>query len=153
LVELLLDTTYILPAFGIGVQLDGFDERFPKVLEKHSASYNPISLVEAKWVVLKLSRQHAADRGKLLERYRLGLRVLLGDARLKQTALTSETVERVADGLLVDNQAKDYFDRTIYGTACASNSLLLTEDEELLALKTNDDVPRPKDILAWKDLR
>jgi len=152
LAELLLDTTYLLPTFGVAMQLEGFEERFPRVLQTHDVRYNPISLVEAKWVVLKLSRQRAAIRGKMLERYRLGLKVLLADERFKQTDLTSEAVERVADGLLVDSHAKDYFDRTIYGTACASNSLLLTEDEQLHALKTNGYLPRPRDILTWKDL-
>jgi hypothetical protein len=152
MVDLLLDTTYLLPAFGVQMQLEGFEERFPKVLKTYSVSYNPISLVEAKWVILRLGRKRAADRGELIERYRLGLKVLLADERLKQTSLTSEAVERVADGLLVDNGTKDYFDRTIYGTACASNSLLLTEDEELHALKTTDSTPRPSDVVAWRDL-
>jgi len=152
LADLLLDTTYLLPAFGVSMQLERFEERFPKVLKTYSVSYNPISLVEAKWVVLKLARRRGADRVKLLERYRLGLAVLLADERMKQTGLTSEAVERVADGLLIDGLAKDYFDRTIYGTACATNRLLLTEDEELHALKKKDGVPRPTDILAWKNL-
>ena len=78
--------------------------------------------------------------------------MLLADERIEQTRLTSDAVERVADGLLVDGLAKDYFDRTIYGTACSTNRLLLTEDEELHALKTRGGVPRPSDILAWKDL-
>jgi len=134
------------------MQLEGFEERFPRVVENHTVCYNPISLVEAKWVVLKLGRQRVVQRGKLLERYRLGLKVLLADERLKQTELTSEAVEEVADGLLERRGAKDYFDRTIYGTACASNSILLTEDEELHALKTDDSLPRPSDVVAWKDL-
>jgi hypothetical protein len=128
LADLLLDTTYLLPAFGVSMQLEGFEERFPKVLETYDVSYNPISLVEAKWVVLKLSRRRGADRVRLLGRYRLGLAVLLADERMEQTGLTSEAVERVADGLLVDGRANDYFDRTIYGTACATNKLLLTEN-------------------------
>ncbi len=152
LAELLIDTTYLLPAFGVAMQLEGFEERFPKVLETYSVSYNPISLVEAKWVVLKLARKRSADREKLLERYRLGLKVLLADERLNQADLTSEAVERVADELLLDKGAKDYFDRTIYGTACATKSLLLTEDEGLHALNTNDSLPRPSGVLAWKDL-
>ena len=150
--ELLLDTTYLLPAFGIALPLESFSERFPSILKAYSVSYNPISLVEAKWVVLRLSRQRPADRGKLLDSYRLGLRVVLADERLKQTDLTSESVERVADGLLIDMRSGDYFDRMIYGTACALDGLLLTEDNELLALKTNKDVPQPKNVLAWKDL-
>ncbi len=150
--DLLLDTTYLLPMFGVGVGLEGFEERFPNLLETHSVSYNPVSLVEAKWVVLKLGRKRAADRERLLERYRLGLRVLLADGRLRQTSLTSEAAERVADGLLLESGSRDYFDRTIYGTACASSSLLLTEDEGLHALKTADGVPRPSGVLAWKDL-
>jgi len=152
LAELLLDTTYLLPAFGVALRLEAFKERFPTVLEAYSVLYNPISLVEAKWVVLRLSRRRAADRARLLESYRLGLRVLLADERLKQTNLTSETVEQVADGLLVDKKSADYFDRMIYGTACAGDVLLLTEDDELLGLKSDKAVPRPRDILSWKDL-
>jgi hypothetical protein len=152
LADLLLDTTYLLPAFGVAVRLKGFEERFPKLLERYSVSYNPISLVEAKWIVLKLARERAADRDSLLERYRLGLSVVLEDERLAQSSLTNEAVERVADWLLVESGAKDYFDRTIYATACASDSVLLTEDEELRALKGSKAAPRPSDILAWKDL-
>jgi len=151
LADLLLDTTYLLPAFGVGVRLEGFEERFPRLLARYSVHYNPVSLVEAKWVILRLGRERAADRGRLLEGYRLGLRVLLAAERLRQTSLTSEVVERVADGL-VDDGLKDYFDRTIYGTACSGGHVLLTEDEELRALKKQEAVPKPSDILSWKDI-
>lgn len=152
LADLLLDTTYLLPAFGVAVRLKGFEERFPELLETHRVGYNPVSLVEAKWIILRLGRERALERGALLERYRLGLRVVLADDRLRQSSLTSEEVERIADGLLVEHGAKDYFDRLIYGTACASGSVLLTEDDGLLAFRTKKTAPKPSDILAWKDL-
>jgi hypothetical protein len=113
--ELILDTTYLLPALGVGTKPEGFEGRFPKLLGIHRVRYNPISLVEAKWIVLRAARKRAAERGRLLERYRFGLRVLLADERVKQTTVTSEAVELVADRLLVDNVTKDYFDRLIYG--------------------------------------
>ncbi len=150
--ELLLDTTYLLPAFGIGLELDDFGKTFSRILGEHTVLYNPVSLIEAKWTVLRMCRNEPGLRRSLLERYRLGLRATLGDERLKQTALTDETVERTADSLLVENGVRDYFDRTIYATACARNCILLTEDRELRGLKAAGGAPRPRRVLDWRRL-
>jgi hypothetical protein len=124
--------------------LEGFNEWVPTVSKAYGVSCNPISLVEAKWAFLRLGPKRPADRGKLLDSHRLGLRVVLAEERLNQTDLTSESVERVADGLQIDMRSEDYFDMMIYGTACALDGLLPTEVIELLALKTNEGVPQPK---------
>ena len=46
--ELLLDTTYVLPIFGLNIELRDFEKTFLKLLKSYSVMYNPISLVEAK---------------------------------------------------------------------------------------------------------
>jgi len=55
--ELVLDTTYLLPIFGIDMRLKGFGELFPRLLASYAVLYNPVSLVEAKWIVLKLVKK------------------------------------------------------------------------------------------------
>ncbi len=150
--ELLLDTTYLLPSFGVALRLDGFQERFPLMLENMNVHYNPISLVEAKWVILRLVREQVADHKKWLDAYKQGLGVLLSNDRLVETELTSEEIESVADGLFLQHSVKDYFDRIIYATACSTNRVLVTEDEKLHSFKERTDLPRPKNILSWKDL-
>ena len=149
--ELLLDTTYLLPIFGVSVGLEDFERRFGKLLGSFSVRYNPVSLMEAKWVVLRLGRKDRAKKDALLNAYRTGLKVLASDGRLKETPLTSEAAEAVADELLVKDGVKDYFDRVIYGTASDRNCVLLTEDEELLRLKRSGR-PRPSEVLAWRKI-
>jgi PIN domain nuclease of toxin-antitoxin system len=151
MVELLLDTTYLLPIFGISVGLKNFDKSFGKLLRSYSVHYSPASLVEAKWTVLKLGRKNPERREALFTAYRTGLKVLASDGRLKETALTNEVVEKVADELLTKEDVKDYFDRLIYGTAADRGCALLTEDEKLSKLKRRE-TPRPIQLLTWKHM-
>ena len=55
--KLVLDTTYLLPIFKIKVKLKYYDSIFPTLTEKYIVLYNPISIIEAKWIVLKLCRK------------------------------------------------------------------------------------------------
>ena len=50
------------------------------------------------------------EKGCTLQSYRTGLKVLVADGRLKETTLTNDIVESVADELLTKEEVKDYFD-------------------------------------------
>ena len=145
---LLLDTTYLLPVFGIDVGLTKFGTKFPELLDEYDIRYNPVSLVEAKWISLRIGRH--TDREKFLARYRSGLGAIMTDKRIKQTRLTDGAVELIADRLLADNRLNDYFDRMIYATAAAENSHLLTEDRVLLGLTGAKGEPMPRSTFSWK---
>jgi len=151
--ELVLDTTYLLPIFGIGVELEGFKTLFPQLLGKYEVLYNPLSVVEAKWISLRLGRDDPSMRERLLVAFTKGLKALLGDERLKQTELTNPEIEETADILLLNAGVRDYFDRMIYATAVNRGASLLTEDEELKELARVKDVPKPREVLTWSDLR
>ena len=150
--ELVLDTTYLLPIFGISVSLEGFSEFFPRLLAKYVVLYNPVSLVEAKWIVLRLAKRVPQKRDALLERFRIGLEALLRDERLGQTELTNPSVEGIADLLLTRAGVADYFDRFIYATAASRRSMLLTEDKELAEVARRGDIPAPKRVIEWRDV-
>jgi PIN domain nuclease of toxin-antitoxin system len=145
---LVLDTTYLLPVFGIDIGLSRFETRFPEILEEYDARYNPVSLVEAKWISLRMGRY--VERERFLERYRSGLMAIMTDKRISQTKLTDSAIEHVADRLLTENGVKDYFDRMIYATAAAEESDLLTEDKALIELEDAERKPAPRRILSWK---
>ena len=151
--ELVLDTTYLLPIFGIGVELEGFETLFPQLLGEYEVLYNPLSVVEAKWISLRLGRDDPSMRERLLVAFTKGLKALLSDERLKQTELTNPEIEETADILLLNAGVRDYFDRMIYATAVNRGASLLTEDEELKELARAEDVPRPREVLTWSDLR
>jgi len=145
--EILLDTTYLLPVFSVDVGLKGFKKYFPKLLVEHEVYYSPASLVEAKWIVLALVKRGVEG---LLEAYRVGLRALLSDVRLRQTPLTTPEVEEVADEALKEG-LKDYFDRLLFATAACLDLVLLTEDEELHELLRRWRAPKPKGALTWRE--
>ncbi|PSO07819.1 hypothetical protein B9Q04_08865 [Candidatus Marsarchaeota G2 archaeon BE_D] len=138
---LMLDTTYLLPLFGIDVPLQRYPEVFPKLIAKHEVWYSPLSLVEAKWIILKLVRRDVGKREAYLEKYRRGLGVLFAHSRLRQTELTTPQTEYEADELL--RKVSDYFDRMIYATAKQLGSTLISEDRVLKALDG---------VISWDEL-
>jgi len=150
--ELVIDTTYLLPIFGVGVELEGFESLFPRVLEEYEVLYNPLSIVEAKWISLKLGREDPSKREELLSAFIKGLKVLMSEERLRQTDITSPEIEETADALFLKAGVRDYFDRMIYATAVGVGASLLTEDEVLREVAGRKGVPRPREVLSWAEL-
>ncbi len=151
-VKLLLDTTYLLPIFGIGVKLKKFNEVFPKLLSKYSLLYNPASLVEAKWIIISQLKRMPSKRELFLRRFRKGLKVLLNSTKFSQTILTNAEIEEIADKLLTEFKIPDYFDRIIYATAVHYDIILLTEDEKLHSIAKSEHAPKPKGIMKWEHI-
>lgn len=149
--KLLLDTTYLLPIFKIKVKLERFEELFPYVTRRYKILYNPVSIVEAKWITLKLCKQLPHKKKQLLKAFRTGL-ASLRRSRIKPTILTSPSIEETADKLLLEAGIKDYFDRIIYATAAYYVATLLTEDKILQEIN-NENIPKPPDTLDWKTLK
>ena len=143
----MLDTSYLLPLFGIDVEIDGLKEYFPKVLKKFEVYCSPISLIEVKFIILRLLK----DGINLLEDYRIGLNSLLANEELKPTPLANSEIEDIADRLLIDKGLKDYFDRMIYSTAVVFKLALVTEDRQLTELANNYTFKPPK-VYSWKTL-
>ena len=146
--RILLDTSYLLPLFGIDVEIDGLKENFPKVLKKFEVYYSPVSLIETKFIILRLLK----DGINLLEDYRVGLDSILAEDLFKPTPLTNSEIEEVADRLLIDKGLKDYFDRMIYATAVVFKLALVTEDRKLTEIASNYSLKPPK-VYSWKTLQ
>jgi len=133
--KILLDTTYLLPIFGININFQGYENYFPKILTKFNVFYNPISIIEAKWIVLSITKHYGKEeRSRRLARFRIGLHSLLWDRRISPTPLTNPDIEEFADRLLIELNLKDFFDRIIYSTAKYYDAILLTEDKTLLKI-------------------
>lgn len=146
---LLLDTLYILPLLGLQVpQLKDYEEKFPKMLIKFRILFNPLSLVEAKWVLLKLMKSRdIPHKNTILERFRIGIKTILKSERLHQTEFTSYEIEKYADTLL--GVINDYFDRMIIATAKVCNAVLLTEDRALMNIPKKIEIFSELEITTW----
>lgn len=151
--SLLLDTTYLLPLFGLESKLPDYDEIFSNLLRIYAVKYNPVSLLEAKWLVIRTAKKTAGELPTFLKYYREGVGAIIKEDRIHQSAFTSESVEELSDMLLTAGGIKDYFDRQIYSTAASSNYALLTEDEQLHDLAEKSKItPKPKAVKWWSDL-
>src|ERR1700730_6520256 len=99
--ELLLDSSYLFPIFGVRLEYQDFESIFSKLSNRYSLIYNPVSLIEAKWYVLRQTRKRKTSHGQdLLHSYRRGLLSLERDQRLESTQLTNEKIEELSDSLL-----------------------------------------------------
>ena len=134
--KLLLDTTYIMPLAD--VETEKFRKEDFKVLvdicnsNRISLLLSPLSLVELKWVIIKLGRRRPRLLRALRRKYRLLLRFVLHGNVLSLTPLVDEEVDERENELL-DAGITDYFDRMIFATALCYADALLTEDDALLS--------------------
>ncbi|MEM1798426.1 MAG: hypothetical protein QXX87_04305, partial [Candidatus Jordarchaeales archaeon] len=55
--KVLLDTSYILPVFGVDVDVPDVRGQLLHLSRKATLLVNSLSILEAKWVVLKLSKK------------------------------------------------------------------------------------------------
>jgi hypothetical protein len=151
--DLLLDSSYLFPIFGVELEYHDFGSAFSKLLDRYSVKYNPVSLIEVKWYTLRQMKKRG--KGDLLFSYRRGLTSLQKDQRLESTQLTNDKIEELSDTLLTRFAIEDYFDRTIYSTSAHLESILLTEDgslHELFRRTEHGDLPKPKRLMKWRDL-
>ncbi len=153
--DLLLDSSYLFPLFGVKLEYENFESVFPTLPQKYFVKYNPVSLIEAKWYVLRKSKKKRQGDDTLFQKYRRGLSSLQRDRRLESTPLTNEMIEELSDLLLTKFSIRDYFDRLIFSTASDLDCILLTEDGPLhdLFRKAQNDLPKkPKAMMKWKDI-
>ncbi len=151
MIKILLDTTYLLPIFGIGISLREYSKVFPALLDKYEVYYNPASIIEAKWVTIRLLKTYPNKKQRILSRFRLGLKVLLSSERIRQTELTNPKIEEVSD-ILLDIGLKDYFDRLIYATATTYKMILLTEDRVIHEIAQKKSIPKPPEVIRWENI-
>ncbi len=150
--KILLDTTYLLPLFGIDVGLSGYEVLFPRLLEEYRVYYTPLSLVESKLIVLKLSKMKPELSDKFLIEYRKGLDTIISNDKLEDTIITNGVIEEVADHLLRMG-LRDYFDRMIYATAYYYNTILLTEDNELKSINEKVADYKLPGVVTWREIK
>ncbi len=129
-----------------------YESAFTKLLKRYKVGYNPVSLIEAKWIILRHSKRSPEKRVALLQSYRKRLLSLEKDERVQGTIITSERMEELSDALLTKHNVRDYFDRQIYSCAAELQCILLTEDNTLHDLMKKKSASAPKEALRWKEL-
>jgi len=130
----LLDSTYIMPFFGINVDIPNINKDLTKILSQGSGKVfvTSCSLIEAKWKAirnyLKSGDKSYLDRANnAFDSFQQNRYVKLIDAWFVRDA------SKWADQLLIEGH-QNYMDCWIAGTAMAQNLILVSEDQPLYKL-------------------
>jgi len=123
--KLLLDTTFILPSLGVDV-----GQEISKGLEKLARIEADIycsrfSILEALWVVAKLSSSGNFNE----ESFRQGLRSILESGRYRKVEEDTEIFNEALRLYMLGH--KDMIDNMLYASSTRLNLKLLTLDTEL----------------------
>jgi len=146
-----LDTTYIMPLFGI--ETDKFSRKdLAKLLNIKNMCFlvSLISLVEIKWIIISKTRKNTKLRKTLREKYNKGLDVLYYRSKIKIPSLITPEIDETENKLL-DFGLSDYFDRIIFSMAYHEADILLTEDQEIHNMwKDHQDIFEGLVVISWE---
>ena len=147
--SVMLDTTYVIPLFGIKVNLfEDFKEEFRQLwkngLKRYDVYLPSICLIETMFKLLNEYRKK--EDMSILERYQLILPTVLNspikifnpEIDIKSSSIAS---------IIRSSGHLDYKDCWIAGSAVSINSILLTEDKELINILKS--IPETKKLIIW----
>lgn len=143
-----LDTTYLLPLFGVDIDLPNFTVEFQELLGSAIAiNVSSVSVFEIKGKIAREVRRGMAD---LAPRFKAGLRSLLLSGRFHIVEYNVDIDDIVDD--LSEAGLDDLFDCAIAATAIYGSDLLVTEDEGIVtAIRRTDHKAFP--VMGWSGFR
>ena len=153
--SIVLDTTYILPLFNIDVDVFGKKDLGLLLKSKVRKLVPPHILIEAKWVLYSLLRRNIIrDFDRAISDFNDGLHIIKHSDTLRLTEYPDLEVDLIESKIYKTVGIGDYFDRVILATSKVYNAILLTEDEELLSLNTeNYSELLPRTIINWNTFK
>ncbi len=151
--NVVFDTTYILPFFGVDVGIPNLKNLMKKILltkePKIGISISSCSFIETKWILL--SEYKKKQNPLILGRYSLALKSLLRSPRISvYHSFLDERSNMVADHLRIAGLT-DIMDGWIAGTAYTLNYPLVTEDEELRKIISETEYENKLVIISWEE--
>jgi len=147
--SVMLDTTYVLPLFGIKVNLfEDFKEEFRQLwkngLKRYDVYLPSICFIETMFKLLNEYRKK--EDMSILERYQVILPTVL-NSPIKIFNPEIDMKSSSAASIIRSSGHLDYMDCWIAGSAVSINSILLTEDKELINILKI--IPETKKLIIW----
>jgi len=118
----LLDTTDILPIFGIGVSIPHLKDKLLELANKYKLVINSLSLLKAKWKALKLAKKNP----KILDTYAEGLLFIMYGGIFEIIPFYMPEIDEIATHLY--KYHKDYIDCSILASAFVMADIFVTEE-------------------------
>jgi rRNA-processing protein FCF1 len=147
--SIILDTTYVLPLFGIKIDITSKFQDEIKVLWKRGITgyniYLPSTcLIETMFKLLNEYRKE--NDFTILQRYQLILPTVLNSpVNIFNPELNTKA--SLIASVIRHSGHSDFMDCSIAGTAAALKGILITEDKELKKILKN--IPETKLMVVW----
>ena len=147
--SIILDTTYVLPLFGIKIDINSIFQDEIKVLwKKGITEYNiylpSTCLIETMFKLLNEYRKK--NDVTILQRYQLILPTVLNSpVNIFNPELNTKA--SLIASVIRHSGHSDFMDCWIAGTAAALKEILITEDKELKKILKN--IPETKLMVVW----
>lgn len=144
----MLDTTYLLPAFGVELDFDSA-ENITKVLDNiteigSNVYLSDLSPLECFLKAFRLAEKVKSQAGK--EAAKIGFLAVTKDPSAF-TILSHSDEDIITEAFMIRNSHRDPFDCFIFATAKVLEATLVTEDDDAWKYVGSDK------ILSWKNLR
>ncbi|MHA1264641.1 MAG: PIN domain-containing protein [Candidatus Helarchaeota archaeon] len=152
--SIVLDTTYVLPLFGIKIiQARGFQDFIKKLWKKGITGYNvylpTTCLIET--VFKLLSEYKTKGDISILQRYQLILPTVLNSPIKIFNPELNPKASLIAS-IIRHSGHSDFFDCWIAGTAAVLKGVLLTEDKELETILKQIPETKSMKVRSWNAL-
>ena len=121
--KVLLDTTYILPLLGIEIDIPNLREKIISLAKNFKLMLNSLSILEAKWKILKLAKKESS----VLESFSEGLLFLTKGEVFEIIPFYTYEVDLIATTLY--KYHKDYIDCSILASAYINADTFITEEK------------------------
>lgn len=131
--NMLLDTTYLLPAIGVSIRGLPQDALIQLIAKGHQLSISEITIFELSATAAK----QAATESLTGERASRGIRAIVYDGRIARVPIHDSAVLLTAFKLR--RTVSDFVDCLILSSAMNRSDVLLTEDEEIRNLRRKQE--------------
>lgn len=147
--SIILDTTYVLPLFGIKIDITSkFQDEIKVLWKKGITGYNiylpSTCLIETMFKLLNEYRKK--NDVTILQRYQLILPTVL-NSPINIFNPELNTKASLIASVIRHSGHSDFMDCWIAGTAAALKGILITEDRELKKILKN--IPETKLMIVW----
>ncbi len=151
-----VDTTYLMPLFGLKTSVQDLNEQFLEILGKDRFTflYSSVSMIEIKWQVIHLGKKNY-DLDLLEKQFSLALSSLKNDSRYECIDFLNADINDLSYELRKMGH-NDYFDTIIASSALWEAELFITEDDPLkkvsqdyMGRKQSPDINKIE-ILNWE---
>lgn len=150
--RIFIDTTYLMPLFGLETSTNRLKEDLLKYFSNkdYTFYYQMVSITEIKWIIIKRARNDEDLRDNLEIAFSDALRFLENTENIIAYPFDSDVINDISFELERYGHL-DYFDNLILASAILSTDLLISEDDKFSKLLEKQK--KSKSVFYNSDLR